>query len=199
MNEQACVFLLAVSYAVLIALHLALLAHVRLRLAGKVLSVAAMTALSIATFYAMQGRLGWSAAVAVPERFKIVATRVVEPDHQRDRPGAIHLWLEALDDRNIPSGVPRAYMLPYSVGLAAKVAHADSEIKKGNAQGGTASILNSDFGEQVEGANVRTIAGGLGSGGDPSGGGALSPSLAGGQSSSINLISLPPPLLPPKD
>lgn len=199
MTEQSYVLLLAVAYAALMALHLVLLAHLRVRTLVKSAAVIAMTSLSIATFYWMQGLLGWSAAVAVPKRFKIVATRVIEPDHQRDSLGAIHLWLEALDERNIPSGVPRAYLLPYSKELAAKVAHAESEIKKGNAQGGTASILNSDFGEQVEGANVRSIAGGLGSGGDPSGGGVMSRSLIGGQSSSINLISLPPPLLPQKD
>jgi len=43
------------------------------------------------------------------------------------------------------------------------------------------------------------VAGGVGSGGDPSAGGVLSAFTIGGQSSSINLISLPPPLLPPKD
>lgn len=199
MKEQSYVVLLAASYAALVGLHLVLLAGLRVRRAVKAAAVVAMSALCIATFYWTQGLLGWSAAIAVPERFKIVAVRVVEPDHRQNRSGAIHLWLEELDGRNIPSGVPRAFLLPYSQQLAAKVVKAEDEIKKGRPQGGTASILNSAFGEPIDGTNVRAIAGGLGSGGDPSGGGVLAPSTVGGQTNAINLISLPPPILPPKD
>lgn len=199
MTEQAYVALLALSYAGLIGLHLVLLNRFRVRRAVKVLTVVAMSSLCIAAFYWMQGLLGWSAAIAVPDRFKIVAARVVEPNHQRNRSGAIHLWLEELDDRNIPSGVPRAFLLPYSPELAAKVAEAEAEIKKGHPQGGTARNLGYAFGNQLEGTNVRGVAGGLGAGGDPSGGGLLARQTVGGQSSVINLISLPPPLLPPKD
>ncbi len=199
MKEQASIALLALSYALLVVLHLVLLNSLNVRRVVKGATVVLMTAFCVGTFFWMQGVLGWSAAVAVPERFKIVATRVIEPDHRRHRSGAIHLWLEELDDRNIPSGIPRAYLLPYSPELAAKVMSADAEIKKGNAQGGSAHSLGARLGGEPEGANVRGIASGLGSGGDPSGGGALAPSSVGGQSSQINLISLPPPLLPPKD
>ena len=199
MKEQVCIALLALSYALLVGLHLVLLNSLNVRRIVKVMTVVLMSAFCVSTFFWMQGVLGWSAAVAVPERFKIVATRVIEPDQKRRRVGAIHLWLEELDDRNIPSGVPRAYLLPYSPDLAAKVMTADAEIKKGNPQGGSARSLGARVGVEPDGANVRGIASGLGSGGDPSGGGALAPSSVGGQSSQINLISLPPPLLPRKD
>ena len=199
MKEQAYVVLLALSFATLAGLHLVLLMNLRMRRVFKIASIAAMSALYIATFYWVQGLLGWSAAIAVPDRFKLIAARVIEPDLRRKRDGAIHIWVEELDDRNIPSGVPRAFLLPYSPQLASKVSEADAEVKKGNPQAGTANIFNTTFGNAPDGASVRAQLGGASAGGDPSGGGVLAPSKLGGQSSNINLIPLPPPMLPPKD
>lgn len=165
-----------------------------------IMAVMAMSGFYIATFYWVEGMLGWSAPLAVPDRFKVVATRVLEPDFVHQRPGAVHLWLEALDEHNIPSGEPRAYVLPYSPELASRVSAAQVEINKGRPQGGTSRSFASNLGNEVpEGANVRTIAHGVPAGGDPSGGGILDPAAIGGQSKSIDLIPLPPPLLPPKD
>lgn len=199
MREQADVVLLVLAYATLASLHLVLLMNLRMRRAVKVAAIVAMSSLYIAVFFWTQGLLGWSAAIAVPDRFKLIAARVVEPDLLHDRPGAIHIWVEETDDRNIPSGVPRAFLLPYSPQLASKVSQADAEIKKGNPQGGSANIFNSSFGNRPDGASVRAELGGASAGGDPSGGGVLAPSVLGGQSNSINLIPLPPPMLPPKD
>jgi len=201
MKEQAYILALVASYAVLGTLHLVLLSRLGFGRAAQAASIIAMSTLYIATFYWAEGLLGWSAAVAVPDRFKLLATRVVEPDVARDRPGAIHLWVEELDERNIPSGVPRAYLLPYSAELASRASAAQSEINKGHAQGGTSRLFTPNFGAGTpEGANVRTVSqNGAVPGGDPSGGGLLDPAALGGQSKSVDLIPLPPPLLPPKD
>jgi hypothetical protein len=199
-REQTYVLLLALSYAALASLHLVLLTTLRVRRAIKVAGVVAMSALYIATFYWAEGLLGWSAAIALPDRFKLIAVRVVEPDLLHKRSGAIHLWVEAMDDRNIPSGEPRAFLLPYSPQLASKVSEAGDEIKKGHPQGGMANIFNSAFGNtRPGGASVRAVLGGASSGGDPSGGGMPAPSAVGGQSGLVNLVPLPPPLLPPKE
>lgn len=114
--------------------------------------------------------------------------------------GRHSLWVETLDDNNIPSGEPRVFLLPYSAALAAKAAAAQTEIKKGNPQGGRAQVLAPDVGgTAVEGVNIRTPSQGATPGGDPSGGGVLDPAALGGQSKSVDLIPLPKPLLPPKD
>jgi hypothetical protein len=182
------------------SLHLFVLAKLAVRNAAKIAAILLMSALYIFAFYRLEGLLGWSAAVAVPERFKLLATRVVEPDVAHGTRGAIHVWAEELDDRNIPSGVPRAYLLPYSVDLASRANLAQSEINKGHAQGGTAQLVRALGAGALEGANVRSIGqSGVAPGGDPSGGGLLDPAALGGQSKSVDLIPLPPPLLPPKD
>lgn len=200
MSRLSDVFLIVLSYAAIGTLLIVLLVRTGIPRRLAATAVMAMSAFYIATFYWVTGLLGWPAPLAVPDRFKVVATRVVEPDLRHQRPGAVHVWLEELDDRNLPSGEPRAYVLPYSTDLAARVSAAQSELNKGNAQGGTSRALASGFGNGApEGANVRTIAHGAAAGGDPSGGGVLDPAAIGGQSKFIDLIPLPPPLLPPKD
>lgn len=200
MNRQADVVGILLSYAALGTMLLVVLARSGISRHIACLTVVAMSAFYIATFYWISGLLGWPAPLAVPDRFKVIATRVREPDLVHQRPGAVHLWLEALDEHNIPSGEPRAYVLPYSAELASRVGVAQAEINKGNAQGGTSRAFVSEFGIGApEGANVRTVAQGVAAGGDPSGGGVLDPAAIGGQSKSVDLIPLPPPLLPPKD
>jgi hypothetical protein len=197
---QFHVLYLTIAYALLGTLLLGILSQLEIPRSAKVAAIVAMGAFNIAVFFWSQGLLGWSAASAVPDRFQLLWARVVEPDPSRNLDGSIHLWVEALDEHNIPSGEPRAYVLPYSASLASKAAMAQTEIKKGNAQGGTGHSFDRNFVSAApEGVNVRNVSQGAAPGGDPSGGGVLDPSALGGQSKTVDLIPLPKPLLPPKD
>jgi hypothetical protein len=199
MSMQMHVLGLTIAYAVLGTLLLIILMHVAIARAVKVALVAAMTAFYAAVFFFSQSLLGWAATTAVPERFQVLWTRVVEPNLSRQSGGAIYLWVEELDERNIPSGEPRAYVLAYSTALADKAATAQAEIKKGNPQGGMRQTFMPTFAASgVEGVNVRNVSQGAMPGGDPSGGGVFDPAALGGQSKSVDLIPLPKPLLPPK-
>ena len=113
---------LTLAYAVLGTLLLIVLMHVAIARAVKVALVTAMTAFYVAVFFVSQSLLGWAATTAVPERFQVLWARVVEPNLSRQSGGAIYLWVEELDERNIPSGEPRAYVLAYSAALADKAA-----------------------------------------------------------------------------
>jgi len=201
MSMQGHIVLLTVAYAALGALLLAVLVHLPVARGVKVAAICAMSVFNIGVFFWSQGLVGWSSATAVPERFQVLWTRVVEPNPSRGTPGAIHLWVEALDENNIPSGEPRAFLLPYAPALAARASEAQSEIKKGNPQGGRAETYAPDIeAAPAENANVRTASQGVAPGGDPSGGGGmLDPSVLGGQTKSVDLMPLPRPLLPPKD
>ena len=206
MTVQMHVLFLTIAYAALASVLLIVLARVALRRDVKIAVIAAMGVFNVAVFFWSQSLLGWSAATAMPERFQVLWARVLEPNASKQFPGAIHLWVEALDERNIPSGEPRAYVVPYSAALAQKTAEAQSEIKKGNAQGGKAGAVDlapnvgsSATDGLTTGVNIRTVSQGAVPGGDPSGGGILDPSSLGGQTKSIDLIPLPKPLLPPKD
>ena len=75
---------------------------------------------------------------------------MVEPDPKISDPGAIYLWVEELDENNVPSGTPRSFKLRYTVPLADGSNKAKDEIMAGNPQEGTA--------EDMEGEQARTEA-----------------------------------------
>jgi hypothetical protein len=202
MSIQTHVLGLTAAYVALGTLLLIVLVHVSIPRLAKAGLIVAMTAFCAGVFFFSQGMLGWAAASAVPERFQVLWTRVVEPNPSQQSAGAIYLWVEALDDRNLPSGEPRAFIVPYTPALADKVSTAQAEIKKGNAQAGTRQAFTPTQGTgggAPAGVNVHNVSQGAMPGGDPSGGGMFDPAALGGQSKAIDLIPLPPPLLPPKD
>jgi hypothetical protein len=140
-GSQSAVLALSFAYVAAGVLLLAVLGRLRLARGLKLAAALVAGTCYLAVFFASENLLGWSAPAAVPARFQLLWGRVVEPDRALGRAGAIHLWLEALDDANLPSGVPRAYLLPYSAALAGRVADAQREIKKGHPQGGRAELF----------------------------------------------------------
>jgi hypothetical protein len=127
--------------------------------------------------------------------------RVVEPNPLDRDPGAVHIWVEALDAANLPSGQPRAHRLPYSATLAGKVTAARDEIMKGHPQGGRAADYGSGNGQAApEGpSDVSTLRPTAAPGGDPTSGGPLDLSFLTGEAGNIEFAPLPAPILPPKD
>jgi hypothetical protein len=95
----------------------------------------------IEAFYATKGLLGWPGSERLPSRFQLLWARTVEPDAKVGDPGSIYLWIEELDENNVPAGVPRSYRLPYSRPLAERSSKARDEIMKGNPQQGSAEDL----------------------------------------------------------
>jgi hypothetical protein len=125
--------------------------------------------------------LGWSSVDPLPAHFKLLGARIVEPHSRAGDPGAIHLWVEALDDDNRPSGVPRAYRLPYSAKLAEKTEAAVQASAEGKPQEGGHTA---DFGTGEGGTSELTAREATPSsitttsGGDPASGGPLDPAFA---------------------
>ena len=101
----------------------------------------------VVSFFATRGLLGWSSTDPLPPKFKLLHARIVEPHSLDGDPGAIHLWVEAIDDDNFPSGVPRAYRLPYNAHLAERAEAAIQASADGKPQGGrTADVGNGEGG-----------------------------------------------------
>jgi hypothetical protein len=196
MGLETGVLGLVLAYVLLSTLLLVVLTWLPIRRWLKITAILTATIFYGVAFFATQHLLGWSAPVAVPDRFQVLWTRVIEPNPARNNPGAIHLWVEELDDSNLPSGEPRAFRLPYNVELARKVSAAQEEIEQGRPQGGRAQFFGEPSGERMGAAPVNAAAP---PGGDPSGGGLFDPSFLGAQSKSVDLTPLPKPKLPPKD
>jgi len=107
----------------------------------KAAAIVVTSAFFVEAFFATKGMLGWPRAGQLPSRFQLLWVRVVEPDRLSANPGAIYLWIEEVDDNNVPDGVPRSYRLPYSRPLADRSAKARDEIMSGKPQQGLAEDL----------------------------------------------------------
>jgi hypothetical protein len=75
--------------------------------------------------------------------------------------GAIYLWVEEVDENNVPSGLPRSYRLPYSLKLAERSLKARDEIMAGHPQEGEANDMNGENASTAENrANLEQQDGG---------------------------------------
>lgn len=84
------------------------------------------------SYFAIVSLLGWPTREEPPTKFSLIATRIVEPDKVTGAPGIIYLWLETLDENNVPSGLPRSYSIAYASDLAATVTKAQDMIDGGD-------------------------------------------------------------------
>jgi hypothetical protein len=196
---QSVILTLSISYALVGALLLVVLVYARLAWSAKAVAVIVTSAFYIVSFSGVRGLLGWASIDKLPITFKLLQARIVEPHSLEGDPGSIYLWVEALDEANRPSGVPRAYRIPYSDKLAEKTDKAASEIAAGRPQGGRAADFGSGEGGLLEAArefitpNVIMDT----SGGDPSTGEGLAAAPRAGDV--VSFTPLLPPRMPPKD
>jgi hypothetical protein len=197
MNLQSEILDLALAYAALGVLLLIAVTRTNLHSRAKAGAIIATSALYVVVFFRLQGLLGWSAHEAMPPRFELLWARVVESNFVGNEPGSIHLWVEELDEKNRPSLVPRAFVLPYSAALAKKVEAAKNELMLGHHLWGKPKDFGSGGGEDNPGGAPIRIGGGKG--GDPMSGGLLDTKFLGGGAPSLDFAPLPPPTLPPKD
>src|SRR5437763_17059150 len=79
----------------------------------KAAAIAITSVFFVEAFFPTKSLLGWPGSGRLPARFQLLWTRVVEPDPKSANAGAIFLWVEEVDDNNVPSGTPRSYRLPY--------------------------------------------------------------------------------------
>jgi len=135
------VLAISAAYVVLGVLLLTIALAARLSWWVKAAAIVVTSAFFVEAFFATKGLLGWPQTGQLPGHFQLLWVRVVEPDLKSSNPGAIYLWIEEVDENNVPDGVPRSYRLPYSRPLADKSAKARSEIMSGKPQQGSAEDL----------------------------------------------------------
>jgi hypothetical protein len=85
----------------------------------------------VGSYLAIVSMLGWPSEARPPAKFSVIATRVVEPNAFTGDPGAIYLWLEALDENNVVSGQPRSFKLVYTEPLADAAADVQDMLNAG--------------------------------------------------------------------
>ena len=200
-NLASDIILLSIAYALLGVLLLVVCVFAKVPWPVKAALVVLTSAFYVVSFFATRGLLGWSSTDPLPPKFKLLGARIVEPHSLEGDPGAIHLWVEALDDDNFPSGVPRAYRLPYDAHLAERTEAAVRASADGVPQGGrTADFGNGQGGNAQATAREATPSTIITTGGgDPSSGGPIDPQLDNQENQAVNFTPLAPPRMPPKD
>ncbi len=121
-----------VAYVVIAVLLLSLNLTSRWRWWIKAGAILVTGAFFVGSALAILSLLGWPTREEPPAQFSLIASRVVEPDKVSGEPGVIFLWLETLDENNVPSGQPRSYSLGYSSALAQSIGKAQDMLDNGD-------------------------------------------------------------------
>jgi len=153
----------------------------------------------VVLYFVLTGVIGWASTGAMPARFSLLGTRIVEPDKMTGAAGHIYLWVEEVDDRQIVVGPPRAFEVPYKVEIATDVATAQAKLEAGG------EVLGEFAATGAEEANAAQTAQEKGSGkveigqteeGQSAGGGEGSETI--GDQGALNFSDMPPVDLPDK-
>ena len=181
---------------------LALAAVVRLRWPWRITAglIVLVSLAYLGVFQATKGLLGWSTWDTPPRHFQVLWTYTIEPNAAIHDAGAVHLWLQALDDDNLPMGEPRAYRLPYSRRMARTVETVRTEVQANHPQEGrTIEAEGTGASQANQGGQVAPLTQDSDPGGDPAMGGNLDPALLGSGNRPVAFAPMPRPRLPPKD
>ena len=188
----ACYGVLAV---LLLSLNFASLWQWWIKAAAILVTVAAC----VGSYLTISDLLGWPAGKGMPERFNLLATRIVEPDPARGDPGHIYLWAEQIDENQIIIAPPRAFEVPFVVDLAFEVEKAQDVLDEG---GSIMGELDAEAAEPASGEgaardeySAEPIARGN-SGGNANGQGARFEGTSA--SSTLTFSDMPPVPLPTK-
>ena len=135
------VLAISVAYVAMGVLLLLMVIRPSLSWRWKAIAILVSTFFFFDVFFETRGLLGWPGVGRLPERFQLLWVRVVEPDVRMSDPGAIYMWVEEVDENNVPVGVPRSYRVPYKRALAEQSVKARDQIMQGNPQEGTAESM----------------------------------------------------------
>ena len=90
----------------------------------KAAAIVITSGLFVGTYVAIGAMIGWPSTDRLPSRASFLASRIVEPDNFTGDPGVIFVWLQGIDEKNLPVGEPRAYKIAYSRAVAKDVVEA---------------------------------------------------------------------------
>jgi hypothetical protein len=121
------------AYLVLAVLLVNLIVDTPWALSTKAALVLGVVALYYLTYQSLPPLRGWPTSQQLPRRFNLVGVRVQEPDKIANTLGGIYLWVMDMEQAFGPH-VPRAYALPFTPELHAKVTEAAGKLRKNISQ-----------------------------------------------------------------
>lgn len=166
----------------------------------KALAIVVTTICIIVAYFSIAALIGWPSPQALPSRFSVVATRVVEPDRISGAPGHVYLWVEELNAHAVPITAPRGYQLPFTPALANDADTAQKKINSGKKVMGQARSTQPEGGVKAKanktGAQSGRMTGKIGKGDQPTGVSTAAETI--GNAQTIVFSNLPAVELPDK-
>ena len=101
---------LVISYIALAVLLLVMILYSRLHWGMKAAVVVLASVFYPVSYFSLLEILGWPTAQELPDRFRLVAAQVYEPDKQQETSGAIYVWVTDVSEK-AGQVAPRAYVL----------------------------------------------------------------------------------------
>ncbi len=96
----------------------------------KSVTIIITSAFYIISYFSFPPLLGWPTSQKLPAHFRLLSTKVHQPDKLTGEEGSVFLWLKEVE--NITTRVlPRAYVLPYSSLLHEKIINVQTKIDRG--------------------------------------------------------------------
>ncbi len=133
MNES--ILFLAITYAALAILLLGLFIYSTAPFWVKAASILLVGSFFFVTHHSLNGMLGWPTKRELPEKFLMIASRVIEPDKKSKAMGDIYIWAAAINAGE-PNEEPRAYHLTYTPELHEELEKAGWRMRRGVVQVG---------------------------------------------------------------
>lgn len=134
----------------------------------KAAAIIVTAACVVVAYFTISAMIGWPSVMALPQRFNLVATRIIEPDRATGAPGHVYLWVEELNANYVPVTAPRGYEMPYSAHLADDTQDAQSKINSGQKvlgqSGGTEAADGTRAGVGKPGDEQGQMGGNIGNG-----------------------------------
>ena len=92
----------------------------------------------ILTYDSFKNLLGWPSSDTLPDRFRLVAAQIYEPNALINSEGSIFVWVTNMEEL-AGLGTPRSYSLPYNKEIHEKISKALVNLKNGIPQMGEKS------------------------------------------------------------
>ncbi len=99
----------------------------------------------ISTYNSFNGLLGWPTRDILPDRFRLIAAQIYEPNMIINSEGSIFIWITNMNDKSGLS-TPRSLEIPYSKDVHEKISKALVNIKNGIPQMGETGEDNNEEG-----------------------------------------------------
>lgn len=131
MNEMLLALVLA--YLFFTALLLLALIYSRLPVLLKIGLVVVAVGFYWLSYQGWKETQGWPALSTLPDKFLLHAAVVDEPDKDAGIDGVIQIWVSDLRDDQV-AVQPRAYQMPYEIGMHGKIQEAERQMNNGNLQ-----------------------------------------------------------------